>query len=142
MCPDERQKQFFCNFFSWISEKSSSLMANLIQINFFRTGNDAKSQCFDYITFLGLFMDRKWCHVRQNGAGHPKIANTHFFRQKIAKFAIFIVLFIHHPIRIVLICAAMCVLDSLKKDFGQNHGVKVPQFKMSAKNKFSRGFFS
>ena len=50
-------------------------------------------------------------------------------------------LFIHHPIRIVLICAAMCVLDSLKKDFGQNDGVKVPRFKMSVKNKFSRVLF-
>ena len=81
-CPDERQKNVFAIFVFDFQEKLLTDRKFSTQVNFFRTGGTAASQCFLRTSLLGLSPDRKLCHMRQNSDWHLKMANTQFFHKK------------------------------------------------------------
>ena len=83
MCPDERQKNVFAIFFLDFQEKLLNDGKFDTQVNFFRIGNTAASQCFVRVSLLGLSPDRKLRHMRQNSDWHLKVANTQFCRKKL-----------------------------------------------------------
>ena len=94
-CPDERQKNVFTIFFFDFQEKLLNDGKFDTQVNFFRTGNTAASQCFVCVSLLGFFPDRKSRLVRQNSGWHLKMANTQCFHKKSPnQFYLFTILFV------------------------------------------------